>query len=336
MKKIMKYILALVIILPFLIVGCQKNDTIDEDNPLKRGDVTAFSLEDEIEYCGDPYIASLTDWEQTKVAGNVTVGNDETNLYVTFEVADDDWSFASTILYVGPLDDAPGGVYPSGERYFNAWEFPYIKWHWEGTELYTFTIPLDALDDCFIVVAYSNVFNKSTGEEFIVWGKSNLKSGGYYFDYCIQECEPPPYDCETAYAYGDEIATCFLDIPEVNSNNWGWSNGPISEGTYSWDIYAGAGQCNIDNATLVGMLDVDYSGGSVTVTYNIDQDFTMEENHLFIGEDGEMLPRKKNGKYTTAPGQFPYSGQTSYTIDGLSGDIYVVAHSVVCGDYSEE
>jgi len=31
---------------------------------------------------------------------------------------------------------------------------------------------------------------------------------------------------------------------------------------------------------------------------------SVEENHLFVGENGEMLPRKKNGKYITAPGKF--------------------------------
>ena len=146
------------------------------------------------------------------------------------------------------------------------------------------------------------------------------------------EPTPPEPDCETAYAFGDNLATCFLDIPEANSNNWGWSNGPISDpSSYSWDIYAGAGQCDITKGTLVGTLDVDYSGGTVTVAYNIDTDFTLDETHLYVGN--EILARDKNGNYTTAPGQYPYSGEASYTIDGLSGDIYVVAHSVVCGDY---
>lgn len=330
MKKTMKHILTLVIILPFLFAGCQKSETIDADNAYKKGDLLK-TVENTIEYCGDPYIANLVDWDQTVNAGNVIVGNDETTLYVTFEAAVD-WNFNSTYLYVGPAENA-GTLYPDGTGIFEPWSFPYSQWHSAGTQLYTFNINLDDLDDCFVVVAYSNALNVSTGEEFIVWGKSNLKTWGYYFEYCKQECGEP--ECETAYAYGDDLATCFLDIPGINSNNWGWSNGPISDpSSYSWDIYAGAGQCDITKGTLVGTLDVDYSAGTVIVTYNIDPDFTLDETHLFVGENGEMLPRKK-GEYTTAPGQFPYSGQSSYTIDGLSGDIYVVAHSVVCGDYDE-
>ncbi|MCD4729837.1 MAG: hypothetical protein K8R74_04500 [Bacteroidales bacterium] len=331
MKKTMKHILALVIILPFLFAGCQKSETIEAE---KSSDTGFHKTSLEIEYCGDPYIANLVDYEQTITAGIVTVGNDETMLYVTFEAAAD-WNFSSTILYVGPAEDVPGSLLPDGTGQFSPWLFPYSQGHPPGTQEYTFSFDLNDFDSCFIVVAYADVVNTSTGEDFIVWGKSNLKTWGFYFEYCKQDCEIPQYDCETAYAYGDDLATCFLDIPELKTNNWGWSNGPISDpSSYSWDIYAGAGQCDITKGTLVGTLDVDYSAGTVIVTYNIDPDFTMDENHLFIGENGEMLPRKK-GKYTTAPGQFPYSGQSSYTIDGLSGDIYVVAHSVVCGDYDE-
>ena len=84
------------------------------------------------------------------------------------------------------------------------------------------------------------------------FGKNTLVlSWGYYVNYCKQVCTITN-TCETAYAYGEQYANCFLNIPGVTSNNWGWSNGPIGAGTYSWPIYAGAGQCNIGNGTLVG------------------------------------------------------------------------------------
>ena len=189
----------------------------------------------------------------------------------------------------------------------------------------------DELDDCFVVVAYSNAENLSNGDDYIVWGKSNLKTSGFYFEYCKQECEPPPPlgGCETAFAYGEDVATCFLDIPAIKNNRWGWTNGPLDEGTYSWPIYAGAGQCDITKGMLVGSLEVNYSGGTATILYDINSNYELDETHLFVGDD--ILPKKKN-KYTTAPGQFPYSGGSSFTIDGLSGQIYIVAHSVVCDD----
>jgi hypothetical protein len=235
---------------------------------------------------------------------------------------------------VGSDSNVPGTTNGDGTGDFAPWLFPYAVWHPSGVQEYTFTFGLDTmnLEECFIVVAYSNIEDVVTGDEYVVWGKNNLKTHGYYLDYCLQECEEP--ECETAYAYGDDLATCFLDIPEITSNNWGWTNGPISDpSSYSWDIYAGAGQCDISKGTLVGTLDVFYSGGTCTVTYNIDPDFTLDETHLYVGND--MLAKDKKGNYTTAPGQFPFSGETSFTIDGLSGDIYVVAHSVVCGEFDE-
>jgi len=189
-----------------------------------------------------------------------------------------------------------------------------------------------AIGDAYI---YELKPDQNTGWYYILytgWGNATDLEKQALVKFDLEYSPPPQVDCETAYAWGEGLATCFLDIPGVKSNNWGWSNGAISDpSSYSWDIYAGAGQCDITKGTLVGTLDVDYSGGTVTVAYNIDPDFTLDETHLYVGD--EMLARKK-GKFTTAPGQFPYSGQQSYTIDGLSGDIYVVAHSVVCGDYN--
>lgn len=60
----------------------------------------------------------------------------------------------------------------------------------------------------------------------------------------------------------------------------------------------------------------------------------MKETHLYIGS--EILARDVNGKCTVAPGQYPtihedLDGATmdTYAIEGLSGDIYIVAHAAV-------
>ena len=77
---------------------------------------------------------------------------------------------------------------------------------------------------------------------------------------------------------------------------------------------------NSENVSVVGQ----WAYGPCVTSYS-------DNGYLYVGN--EILARDKKGNYTTAPGQFPFSGEASYTIDGLSGDIYVVAHSVVCGDY---
>ncbi len=138
----------------------------------------------------------------------------------------------------------------------------------------------------------------------------------------------------TAYAWGGSYATCFKDFEEINSNKWGWFNGELGAGTYEWGMYAGVGDCDPNEGRLVGTLTVEYDGATALVTYNMNEGYTMDATHLYVGN--EPLPRKKNGNYTTAPGQYPYSHsledatEDSYTVTGLSGeDIYVVAHAVV-------
>ena len=74
----------------------------------------------------------------------------------------------------------------------------------------------------------------------------------------------------------------------------------------------------------------------VTVTYQLNEGYTMDETHLYIGND--KFP-KKNGQYTVAPGQYPYSHALDdattdtyeLTVNNLcSQKIYVIAHAVTC------
>ena len=145
------------------------------------------------------------------------------------------------------------------------------------------------------------------------------------------ECQPA-VTCGTAYAYHVDYAACFLDL---GFNNWGWTNGPLGPGFYEFQLWAGAAHCDTSNGTLVGWLSVDYDGSTAIVTYNMYEGKYMTATHLYVGND--RLPRDKKGKETVSPGQYPYKHDPlnnvttdSYTVTGLSGDIYVVAHAVVC------
>ncbi|MCA9705125.1 MAG: hypothetical protein KDK70_04645 [Myxococcales bacterium] len=188
------------------------------------------------------------------------------------------------------------------------------------------------------------------------WGDGErlVKKGSWaeYFNMhleCKDEPEPPPppvATCETAFALagnGDE--TCFIgadfdgDGNDDGFNRWGWSNA-VSPGTHmQWPVYAAAGQCNLGNGELVGHLTVDYDGSSATVTFDRIGDFALDEEHLYIGS--EPLPRDATGDYTVAPGQYPIvvelddATQTSHTVDGLGGDIYIVYHAVACGGFDD-
>jgi hypothetical protein len=122
------------------------------------------------------------------------------------------------------------------------------------------------------------------------------------------------YLYETAFAKGD-AAICFIDH---GFSRWGWTN-PIVPGTYTWDLWAGAGQCDTSKGILVGSVTVVYDG-DVTVTYNVSEPYLLDETHVYAGYD--MFPKTKKGKLTVAPGQY-------YNDGSFDGMVYVIAHAVV-------
>lgn len=151
---------------------------------------------------------------------------------------------------------------------------------------------------------------------------------------------PNTVSCETAFAFLDGDATCFLDMDEIHTNRWGWTNGPFSENIkpYHLNIYAGAAKCDIEKGTFVGTLSLYYNNGDATITYTMNSGYLMDEVHLYAGN--EILPRDKHGNFTVSPGQYPHvndnlNGVETYTdtFTNLTGDIYIVAHAVVCGLY---
>ncbi len=170
--------------------------------------------------------------------------------------------------------------------------------------------------------------------------KGSIKVGPRPYAYGDFVVEAPPvekcYGDETAWAYGGGYAKPNWDY--VRGNNWGWTNGPLSEGTYEFPVYAGAGGNDIEKGTLVGTLYVDYDDGTVTVKYDLNKGYYLGETHLWVGND--VLPAVRRG-YTNAPGQFPNShyygfeaGETmetewEWTGSGFEGKIWVAAHAVV-------
>jgi len=161
----------------------------------------------------------------------------------------------------------------------------------------------------------------------------------------------PPLNSESksSFARGcEDYAICFLEIDlddpdDDGPQRWGWTNGPLQNGTYHFDLYVEANECDLAAGLLVGNLAVEYAGGTATVTYNLYQDLTLSEVQLYVGN--EILPRYL-GEFSTGPGHYPVINTglgdvSTHTcaVSGLSGDIYVVAHAVINGftdDYSDE
>jgi len=142
--------------------------------------------------------------------------------------------------------------------------------------------------------------------------------------------------CETMFGRDQDGAERCFD--QDGFSRWGWTNGPFGEGTHTFDIYAGAGQCNTSKGELAGTVTVEYSDGTVEVTYESNGDYVFTETHLYVGND--KYPKKKKGKkneYTVAPGQYPDKHdnldnvlEDSHTVYDVEGEIWVIAHGVVC------
>jgi hypothetical protein len=182
------------------------------------------------------------------------------------------------------------------------------------------------IGDTYIYELNPDENNGWKAEMYTGWGWETDLEKQALVQFELEYTPTPQLDCETAYAFGGNVATCFLDLSPINANNWGWTN-YIGEGSYDWPIYAGAGQCDISKGTLVGNLSVEYFGGTVTITYEIDPEFELGDTHVWVGTT--PLPLKK-GKYTTAPGQFNNNFENPVVVSGLSGNIYIAAHSGVC------
>ncbi|MDR9457491.1 MAG: hypothetical protein RI572_08785 [Salegentibacter sp.] len=137
-------------------------------------------------------------------------------------------------------------------------------------------------------------------------------------------------DCETAFMVGNYT----LQDLELGNARWGWAlNFDGEDGTYEYNIYAGAAQNDTDKGTLVGVVTLEVDGDDVEVEIDLYGGVDAEGGHIYF--DDEDAPT------TTAPGQFGdelsefddiETWSTEYSGDG---DFWLVVHLDVCPDESE-
>lgn len=285
---------------------------------------------------------------QTIPAGTVCSAIEGENIRVTYATSDG-WMLYETHLWAGTSLAAMPQTNSGNPKLGN---FPYNASGIGGATSFSFLVPLSTfgltseMTSCasvnLYVVAHAVVKKMKadgTYQSETAYGEgSRLVQKGNWATWfsilltCVDD-QPKVRSCETAFAYGSARATCFIDSGIIQTSRWGWFNGPLAPGSYSFAIYAGAGQCDLSKGTLVGSLSVAYNGTTAQVSYAMSAGFTMDETHLYVGN--APLP-SKNGSYTVAPGQYgnlhtlSAAASDSYTVSGLSGDIYVVAHAVTC------
>ncbi|MEO6346886.1 MAG: hypothetical protein ABIO60_03165, partial [Aquaticitalea sp.] len=166
---------------------------------------------------------------------------------------------------------------------------------------------------------------------------SNGCSGSAMTNLSVINCEQR---CDTVFAYNGDLSTCFLDIPEIRNNRWGWSNHITEPGTYEFILYGGAAHCDISKGYNYGTATVVYSTeGTVTVTYNMTGGSVLNEAHVYIGcTPAPIVKRGKRNETTVAPGQYNFNpnlggGVSSYQVGpvAVSGDsFYIIIHGAAC------
>ncbi len=152
--------------------------------------------------------------------------------------------------------------------------------------------------------------------EAAVEGKAKIKS--------IETDDSDEDGCETAFG---RVCICDLNtcFSEMGINRWGWSVFLEGHNEGPFDLFAGAGQCDLDKGTNVGSVYL-YFNEDGSLSYDEPQlidGWELKAFHFYSGD--EPMPQKKNGDWTAAPGQYTNNGD-------VNGDekVYVILHAEVC------
>jgi hypothetical protein len=136
-------------------------------------------------------------------------------------------------------------------------------------------------------------------------------------------------NCETAFARGVDNQ-CFLND---GFNRWGWTNKISPSDVVSLPLWAGAPVCDpvsSGKGNQVGTVDISYVGTNVNIKYKLTGNYRMTVAHVNVGCE----PYPTSG---VAPGLFTFNSQelnhlteAEVTFTNVQGDIYIIAHAVVC------
>ena len=308
-----------------------------------------------VTFCGSDTVPLIAG--RTIDAGNVVIANDATNLYVTVTSKCGFQNVSENIkMWLGTdLANLDGG----GLTRPAAGLFPYKTTVANGDTTYTFTIPLASIpfydaSKCGVqpiyVVVHADVLVCNGGDtpsaETAFGGDVSGpgKAWWFYSIYTPKCCStpPPPPAYEkygTVFAKGGWVFTTDPKsnpekLPSLNltKNRWGWAINLTSTGTYTYDLWSGAGLNSTSKGIKVGTATISYNGLQATVTYNLFSGYAIEEAHVYAGD---FKPT------TLAPGLYgntayfnPVVGTFSLTVDVMdsNGDgVWFIIHAVAYG-----
>lgn len=284
---------------------------------------------------------------QYNVWGKLSVTNDINNIYVTYTMDPTKCNELGELhLWVGNnLANVPSnnqGIPIPGQ-------FPHsIDLTGQGLTTYTFTIPFSSISISDVTQVCNTIlyiFAHASVCDETAWGGDKPVNVGqpgrwyYYGEYsiCCDFGPPPVCDQKTAFAKGGWVFVTDKksnpeNLPSLNliRNRWGWAINLLSTGTYTYEIWAGAGLNKTANGYLVGTLTVNWNGSQAVVTYTMYTGYLLKEVHLYAEDARPTI---------VAPGQYGHPdyfdpGINTYTftvpLSDSNGDgVWLIAHAVV-------
>lgn len=318
---------------------------------------------------GQTTCGGTTSWNltagQTINVGSVTVCNDTTNLYVTYELTYPGATFGTLQMWVGnDLLNLPANNNgtPIPGQFCSADSG--ACYDATGLTKYTFVMPLAGLsipdvtqfcNAALFVVTHAEVTMDSnsdgTMEHQTAFGGPTAGGGPrwwFYGTYSLS-CDlgaPPIPVSKTAFAKCALPAIAYVFTSDARSNpeklaslslsknRWGWAAKLPTPGVYTCDLWAGAGLNKTSNGAKAGTVTIEWNGSTASVTYSTYAGFVLEEVHLYAQD---ATPT------TAAPGQYGYlnswdPGISGYTfnvplVDASTDGVWVIAHAVVSGNF---
>lgn len=368
MKKKISIVISLAFLL-FALTSCEQEDQIsslksDEHSfsvdknatlPLQTRSLTNEEVKEES--CGDPLEVILYAGQHIEV-GKISITNNETKLFVTYDVTGSNWWLSETHLFAGNIEDAP--FTNSGNPQIG--KFPHHGAD-ELTQHYTHWVSLDHIDEPISIIAHAIVVQKQNGQTTATetaFGEGSLEfSGnrwGWIIDYKLQDCHDDVVDsdeeqetdqelsfgeegsnggnldqsnndgCMDAYAYSSpENAICLLN----KFDHWGWSNRLLPNDThyvpggvtYTYPLYASASTCATDNSILIGEVAINVSGGDSILYASVSVSLSRQElsiTELHIYAGETTYPLDDSGDPTIAFDKFDLN------LNGMNEKTYTV------------
>ena len=295
----MKKIFLLMVAAVCLFSACDKNDYMEPTSQESTSAYLSIKNTSEIVYCGTETIVDFLAG-QHHLAGNIIVGNDADNLYVTFSTTEG-WMLKATHLYAGACESIPlnKGKNPTIGK------FPYKADHSTYVTSFTYSIPLDKLPECMCIATHAEVVKLDADNNIIqsetAWGKGDGMGGNSWamkFDYCKQECvpdqEPAEYQTETAWVSG---------LRYTEQGNWATYYTYTGENN---DVPVYAGQnINIGTASFS-----EIQNGYITISIELTNDWELQPETESVKVQGYDNAPSGN----PAPGQFKTYKGTGLTI----------------------